>query len=215
MSLFLERSWVWKNLLVTTPRNLGVTVTLVQSFVNIKWFWLFSNRGRMCRSLIVKRGCDAAKSAPWAPLQGRLWTTDWQTFPKGQVVVISGSVAHTVSVTTYLWCFLKMAIDNLSFGVIECSWLSWLCFFSSHDFSISFPTSSPTLPTHAVFSSSASTPGGSRSFGLYTPDLHHSSSWKCFPPWSSDITGFPFTEIARKLFSFCLSRCTWFQPQSE
>ena len=27
-----------KNLLVTTPRNLGVTITLVQSFVNIKWF---------------------------------------------------------------------------------------------------------------------------------------------------------------------------------
>lgn len=27
-----------KNLLVTTPRNLGVTITFVQSLVNIKWF---------------------------------------------------------------------------------------------------------------------------------------------------------------------------------
>lgn len=56
-----------KNLLVTTPRNLGVTITFVQSFVNIKGFG-FLVTGRMRRSL--SRGAVMQQRVLPAPNQG-------------------------------------------------------------------------------------------------------------------------------------------------
>lgn len=37
---------MWKNLLVTEPRDLRVTIPSVQSLVTIKWFWLSISPGK-------------------------------------------------------------------------------------------------------------------------------------------------------------------------